>query len=511
MIYSRCFTFGLILIVFTISCKSKTDENQKDLQNARPNILFCIADDASMKSFGAYGDTFINTPNIDSLGSNGLVFNNAYNCNPKCAPARACLVTGIYSWQLKEAVNHWPKFPKEFEFYPHILMDNGYHVGFTGKGWGPGDYFSKHNPAGPEYNMLKLKPPFKGISNIDYVGNFELFLEENNQAKKPFCFWLGVKEPHRFYEKDSYKKVNKLLKEVDVPPFYPDKDIIKGDILDYSVEVEWFDTQVGKAIASLDERGMLENTLVIITSDHGMPFPRIKGQIYEEGFHVPFIVYWKDKISSGRSVEDFINFPDVAPTIMEIAGFRPHNQMTGKSFKDILLSEASGVVDKTRDHVLLGKERHDLGRANDDGINLGYPVRAIRNKKYLYAYNYKSERWPVGNPRYGLRNCDGSPTKDYIISLKYDKDDNLFYDLNFGKRNTEELYDIMKDPDCMNNLALVPEFKAICDSLKDQMESELIAQGDPRMFGKGDVFDSYQYCGPGYDYVNKKRLPKPLK
>lgn len=498
------FNITISLIAF-MSCKKQLSEKTQQ----KPNILFIIADDASMKSFDAYGDTFINTPAIDQLSKEGLVFENAYNCNPKCAPARASLVTGMYSWQLKDATNHWPNFPAEFKFYPHLLMEKGYDVGFTGKGWGPGKYATKYNPAGPEFNKIKLKQPYKGITNIDYAANFEQFLaDKTDKTGTPFCFWFGVKEPHRRYELDSYKKENKNLKDAEIPPFYPDNETIRGDILDYAVEVEWFDTHVGKAIKSLEKRGLLENTLVFITSDHGMPFPRVKGQIYEEGFHVPLIAYWKGKIKAGRTVKDFVNFPDVAPTLMEIAGEKPHKQMTGKSFTDIIFSDKSGQIDEKRDHVLLGKERHDIGRANKDGINLSYPVRAIRNNQYLYAHNIKPERWPVGNPEYGLRNVDPSPTKTYLEDLKAG---NQFYEMSFGKRPEEELYNIVKDPHCMNNLALLPEYKETCATLRAAMEKELIAQGDPRTLGNGDIFDKYPYTGRQYDYVNKRVMPRKKK
>jgi arylsulfatase A-like enzyme len=499
----------LLLSIVLASCNTQKEKTvEKEPQ--RPNILFCLADDASMKSFGAYGDTFINTPAIDNLAKEGLVFINAYNGNPKCAPARASIVTGMYSWQLKEAANHWPKFPEEFKFYPHILMENGYDVGFTGKGWGPGEYVTEYNPAGPEFSDIKLKPPHTGINNVDYAANFEKFLvDKTDKTNTPFCFWLGTKEPHRFYEKDSWKKVDKLLSDAEVPPFFPDNETIRGDILDYAVEVEWFDTHVGKAIKSLEKRGLLENTLVLISSDHGMPFPRVKGQIYEEGFHVPLIAYWKGKIKAGRTVEDFVNFPDLAPTIMEIAGLKPHEQMTGKSFTDILFSNESGQIDTKRDHALLGKERHDIGRANQDGIDLGYPVRAIRNAQFLYAHNIKPERWPVGNPEFGFKNVDASPTKTYLTELKLEDIEYSYYELSFGKRPEEELYDIIKDPHCMNNLALLPEYKETCKSLRAQMEKELIAQGDPRTLGNGDVFDKYPYYGKGIDYKTGKRIPGP--
>ncbi|WP_010136729.1 sulfatase family protein [Ochrovirga pacifica] len=476
----------------------------------RPNILFCIADDASAKSFGAYGDKFIKTPAIDKLAKEGVTFENAFNCNPKCAPARACIVTGKYSWQLEEATNHFPKFPAKFKFYPHLLMEKGYKVGYTGKGWGPGRYTTKHNPAGPVYNKHKLEPPHKGISNIDYASNFEAFLDENNK-KEPFCFWLGTKEPHRFYELDSWKKAGKRLTDAEVPPFYPDNVTVRGDILDYAVEVEWFDAHVGKAIHSLEKRGLLKNTLVVISSDHGMPFPRVKGQLYEEGFHVPLIAYWKGKIMKGRRVADFVSFPDIAPTFMEIAGFEPDEQMTGKSFVDALFSKKSGQIDSSRDHTLLGKERHDIGRSNEDGTNLSYPVRAIRTQQYLYAHNIQPERWPVGNPEYDFRNCDGSPTKSFLINIDpYDKD-YRFYEMSFAKRPEEELYNIQKDPHCMVNLANHPTYRKVCKELRAQMEKELIAQGDPRTLGKGEIFDSYKYYGKQFDYVNGKSLDFPKK
>ncbi len=477
-------------------------------QEKRPNILFIIADDASKNSFGPYGATYVKTPAVDQLAKDGAVFNNAYNCNPKCAPARACIVTGKYSWQLKEAADHNGRFPSEFKTYPQLLEKAGYNVGFTGKGWGPGVYDTTHNPAGPEYSDIKLIPPYKGISNIDYAANFADFLDEKGDAK-PFCFWLGAKEPHRFYELDSWKKTDKKLTDAEVPPFYPDNDIIRGDLLDYANEVEWFDTQIGRAIKILESKGLLENTMVVVTSDHGMPFPRVKGQLYEEGFHVPLVVYWKGVVQPGRIIDDFVSFPDLAPTFMQVAGVPAHEQMTGMGFLNLLQSPKSGQLDSNRDHVLLGKERHDVGRANEEGTDLAYPVRAIRTHTFLYARNIKPERWPVGNPEYGFLNCDGSPTKSYLTNLKPNDGEYHFFEMSFDRRPVEELYNIKEDPHCIYNLAARPEYAEQMKQLRKQMETELIAQGDPRMLGDGAVFDTYKYYGKGMDYKTGKRLPPP--
>jgi len=488
-----------ILLLTISSCIQKTNKDEQK----QPNILFCIADDASMKSFGAYGCDWVNTPAVDRLAKEGAVFTNAYNCNPKCAPARACLVTGKYSWQLKEACNHIPDFPAEFKFYPHLLMDAGYHVGYTGKGWAPGVYVTEHNPAGPVYNDIKLDPPYTGIANIDYAANFESFLDKNTEGK-PFCFWLGAKEPHRVYELDSWKKAGKNPAEAEVPDFYPDNATIRGDLQDYAVEVEWYDTHIGRAIKALEEHGLMDNTLILVTSDHGMPFPRVKGQIYEEGFHVPLVAYWKGVIEPGRNITDFVSFPDVAPTIMEAVGLKPHEQMTGTSFLDLLKSKSSGRIDKNRDHVLLGKERHDVGRANADGIDLAYPVRAIRNDQFLYVHNIKPERWPVGNPEYYYRNCDDSPTKKYLTDLQPEDEEYPYFEMSFGMRPEEELYNIQDDPQCITNLAELPEYADVKVKLRQQMEAELTEQGDPRTLGNGDIFDKYPYMGKQLDYETGK-------
>lgn len=468
----------------------------------RPNILFIIADDASRDSMGVYGSTYVKTPNFDRIAREGVVFTQAYNCNPKCAPARACLLTGRYSWQLKEACNHNPFLSDEWAFYPFLLEESGYEIGFTGKGWGPGIHqeidagktkLEKLNPAGYPYNEKTAKPPFKGISNVDYGANFEAFLEKK-PAGKPFCFWFGTKEPHRGYGKDNWKLDGRNLDDVTVPAYYPDNKTIRGDLADYAIEVEWYDNHIGRALKHLEDHNLIDNTLIIATSDHGMPFPRVKGQIYDDGFHVPFVVRWGNKIKPGRTVTDFITFPDLGPTLLELAKLESHPQMTGKSFVEQLMADGSGRIDPTRNHTLLGKERHDIGRTDGDQLSVAYPSRAIRTDKYLYVRNFKPNRWPGGDPEYGLLNCDGSPTKSYLTKLKPSDPDYRFYEMSFGKRPAEELYDIDVDPDCIQNLAANENHASIKAQLWEQLKRQLTEQKDPRILGEGDIFDFYPNC-----------------
>ncbi len=467
----------------------------------QPNILFIIADDASRDSMGAYGSSYVETPNFDRIAREGVLFTEAYNCNPKCAPARACLLTGRYSWQLEAACNHNPFLSDKWAFYPYLLENAGYFIGYTGKGWGPGIYqqldASKAkgaaNPAGYPYNKLTLKPPYQGINNIDYASNFADFLD-HKPADKSFCFWLGTKEPHRSYGKDNWKLDGRDLAKVTVPAYYPDNPTIRGDLADYAIEVEWYDTHIGRALKHLETRGLLDDTLIIATSDHGMPFPRVKGQIYDDGFHIPLAARWGNKIKPGRVVTDFVTFPDLAPTLLEIAGVPSHQQFTGNSFVQQLLSEDSGRIDARRDHTLLGKERHDIGRTDGELLSVGYPARALRNDRFLYVRNFKPDRWPGGDPQFGLLNCDDSPTKSFLTKLSMGDDDYRFYEMSFGKRPAEELYDIRQDPDCVNNLANDKAYAETKMQLWEQLRSELAAQGDPRIVDGGDIFDFYPNC-----------------
>src|SRR5262249_48322588 len=168
-----------------------------------------------------------------------------------------------------------------------------------------------------------------------------------------------------------------------VPAFLPDTEIVRRDLLDYAVEVEFGDAQIGKALDVLKSAGELDRTLVVVTSDHGMPFPYVKGQIHEDGFHLPLAMRWPGVIKAGRVVEDFVNVRDLAPTYMELAGLAPHPQMTGKSLAAILRSPNSGWIEN-RDVMLVGKERHDIGRPKD----LGYRDCARRTKDVFYVRTF---------------------------------------------------------------------------------------------------------------------------
>ena len=484
-----------LVIAFLLLCISGCAESIPE-DTKPPNILFAIADDVSYPHMGAYGTDWVRTPAFDRVAEEGLLFERAYTPNAKCAPSRSIILTGRNSWQLEEAANHWPYFPQKFKTYAEAFTESGLHVGYTAKGWGPGvpldEAGNRRELAGKAYNEYQLDPPADHISSNDYARNFEAFLDAWS-GDKPFVFWYGSLEPHRAYDFGASIEVGgKSPDEIDqVPAFWPDNDSTRTDMLDYAFEIEHFDSHLMRMLALLEERGELENTLVVVTADNGMPFPRVKGQSYEMSNHLPLAVMWPSGIQDpGRKVEDFVSFADFAPTFFDVldldiaqSGMEP---VEGKSLRGVMRNETQELH---RDHVLIGKERHDIGRPQD----AGYPIRGIVKGDFLYIQNFEPDRWPSGNPETGYLNCDGSPTKSVCLNARTTPGMKQYWQLSFGKRGPEELYNIVQDPYCVENLVDDEVYTPIKQELSELMVQGLTAQNDPRILGQGAIFDEYKY------------------
>ena len=506
---------GLLLGGFPLQAQPQRTTGKK---HSRPNILFAIADDWGYGHAGAYGASWVTTPAFDRVARAGILFTHAYTPNAKCAPSRAILLTGRNSWQLEEAANHIPYFPAKFKTWVEVLSGHGYFTGLTTKGWGPGVALdAKGRPrqmAGRPFNARQLTPVASGIGKSDYAANFADFLRAAPKDG-PWSFWYGAIEPHREYEYGSgVAKGGKRLSDLPrVPSFWPDNEIVRNDMLDYALEVEHFDTHLGRMIEMLEMSGALDNTIIVVTSDHGMPFPRSKGQAYEYSNHVPLAVMWLRGIRhQGRTVDSYVSFADIAPTMLEIAGVSGLKSgmapMAGKSLTGIFKGTHDSRRIAVRDHVLIGKERTDIGRPDD----LGYPIRGIVRNDFLYLRNFAIDRWPTGNPETGYLDCDAGPTKTIILQERRNKGQSRFWDLGFGKRVDEELYDLKDDPDCVKNLAASAAHKALKSGLRAQMERELRAEGDPRMFGRGAIFDRYLYADEkNRDFYNRFMRGEKLK
>jgi len=502
--------FNLFICLLTLfGCSGKKQQNQEIsedeglVEDNRPNILFAIADDMSWLHAGFAGCEAIQTPNIDYLARNGVWFNHAYCSAPSCSASRASILTGRNGFELREGACLWSIIPSEFKTYTEYLEESGYTTGYTGKGWGPGDWEEsdrKKNPAGEEYQGIRTIPyeqfgDSNPMSNVDYAANFAEFLRKK-PVGQPFCFWYGAFEPHRDYLKDIGLMMGKRPEDADVPAFLPDVPEIRNDILDYLVEIEWFDDHLGRMINLLREENELDNTLIVVTSDNGMPFPRAKSNLYDYGTHMPLVIYCKNLIPGGREIDDLVSLTDLAPTFLEIAELPVPEEMSGKSLLDILNSNVSGQVDPSRNRIFTFRERHAWVQPSGQI----YPIRAMRKDQFLIIWNPNPDMYPAGHPDpqynfnyYPYGDVDNSPSKDFILSLQDNEAMRWYYDLAWGKRPEFELYNLDDDPFQIHNMALMEEYNEILIRLQKELKDYLIERGDLRMTGKEDVYFKAPY------------------
>ncbi len=469
----------------------------------RPNILLALADDWAWPHASAYGCKFVKTPSFDRLSREGALFVNGFTTAPTCTASRASLLTGRHPWSLEAGAQLHGYLPAKYSVYPELLEAAGYWIGRTNKGWSPGSLEASgrmRNPAGPEFNDKTCIPLTSAMSSNDYLANFADFLEKK-PGDAPFCFWYGAKEPHRAYEPGSGLKHGKRLEDVDVPPYLPDCDEVRSDLLDYALEAERFDADLGKMITLLEQRGELENTIIVATGDNGMPFPRAKTTVYENGCHVPLAIRWGGAGGAGRTLTDFVSFIDLAPTFLELAGVPVPQEMQGHSLAELLKQGAEGRVTPSRNHVITGRERHGYCRP----WNAGYPMRSIVTDDYLYIRNFEPERSPVGEPGI-FRDCAPGPTTTFM--LKNRREFPHQYALCFDHRPAEELYRRTDDSGCINNLIGDPNLKSVHQELKTRLETCLHEINDPRITGQGWQFDCVPYYGGGVDNFVDLQFPK---
>lgn len=508
--------------------------------NKRPNIFIAFVDDwgrhasayAQIDGPGSVNDV-LRTPNFDRLAREGVLFRRALVSAPSCTPCRSALLSGQHFWRTgRGAILRGAVWDPQIPSFPLLLHSAGYHIGQTYKVWSPGtpadapfgENRFAYEKAGNRFNkfsknvteMVAQGTPLSVAKQKLYdegIVNFEAFLADR-KADQPFCYWFGPTNVHRLWQRGS----GKALWGVDpdhlkgkLPKFLPDVPEVREDLADYFGEIQAFDTMLGMLLDRLTATGELDNTIVIVSGDHGAPgFPHGKCNLYDFGVSVPLVVRGGAS-KGGRVVDDLVSLTDLAPTILEAAGVVRPDTMTGKSLTNVLTSTKTGQVDPTRTAVFTGRERH-VDSARDD--HLPYPQRAIRTPEYLYIVNFHPERWPLGNPyrlddarppssedlardtRITLRDMDAGPTKAWLVEHRSDPMWQPFYERAFGKRPREELYVLRDDHDQIRNVATEPKFAAVRAELEKRLMDELKRTGDPRVSGDGAYFEKPPLAGP---------------
>ena len=450
----------------------------------RPNILVVIADDWSWPYASVLDEKA-------GAAREGVLFSHAFAAAPSCTTSRAAILTGQAIHRLGDGGNQSGRLPAEHRVYPDALEEAGYFVGYTGKGWGPGNLRASQrsrNPAGPRF------------------ASFDEFLEKR-PAGAPFCFWYGSYNPHRPYERDSGLAAGMDPATPRLAPFLPDDEVVRRDLLDHLVEVQRFDDELGRQLLLLERHGLLEDTLVVATSDQGMPFPRSKTTLYDSGVRIPLALMWKGTVPGGRVVDDLVGQTDFAPTFLAAAGVAAWPEMTGRSFWDVLQGDGAGRVDSSRDHVFVERERHGVCREGDKS----YPVRGIRTDKYLYLRNLRPELLPAGDPRYPtgigpFGDLDPGPTKDFLLGHRCDARFEDAYRRATAPRPAEELYDCSADPHQMNNLAAKSELAEVKEELRTGLDRWMESTGDPRALGETDLWDKAPFFGSRASVEQRERF-----
>ena len=509
-------------------------------ENSRPNILFAFADDwgrqasiyAQVDGAGTINDA-VQTPNFDRVARAGVLFKNAFVNAPSCTPCRSSLVSGQYFWRTgRGAILQGAVWDMDIPSWPLLLRDSGYHLGKSYKVWSPGTpsdapigrqqyAFEK---AGGRINQFsqhatKLVASGKTVAQakqelLDEVRkNFAMFLSEREQDQ-PFCFWYGPTNVHRKWVRGS----GKTLWGIDpdslkgkLPPFLPDVPTVREDIADYLGEVQAFDAGLGVLLEELTQAGIYDNTLIAVSGDHGPAgFPHGKCNLYDFGTRVSLAVSGPN-VQGGRLVDDLVSLPDLAPTFLEAGGVEPPAVMTARSLWSVLQAKSEGQVDPARSQVFMGRERHvEMARAG----YLPYPQRAIRTANYALIINFKPDRYPLGDPYLldsdhppstddvtettfvTLPDEDAGPTKAWLVDHRDDSEWKSTFQMAYGKRPREELFDLRKDPHQMHNVAGDPAYEQVLTDLRKRLMDVLINSGDPRVVNDGEFFETPPMAGP---------------
>lgn len=499
----------------------------------RPNILLMFADDLGRYA-SAYRDAglpspndVIKTPVFDRVAREGALFRSAHVSVPSCTPSRASLLTGRHFFRnASHAQLHhpWPRGVEDpfdaIKGMPVALKEAGYHIGLSLKLHVReslmGGKENLYNRAGNRINQYSevVTAAKDGKAAREDIHeqvrqNFRDFLAKRKEGQ-PFFYSFNPTNTHRSWVRGSGKELWGLNPDDlkgRIPPVMPDEPVLREDFADYLGEAMAFDEACGVLVKMLEEMGELENTLVVISGDHGVPgFPRGKCNAHDLGSGVLLAMRWPGGIAAGREVKVPVSLIDLAPTFLAAAGAKTNEEMDGEN---LLPALAEGGQDRTlRGWVLVGREVHTRkGEVTREG-GLPYPVRAMRTDDFLYVKNFKPDRWPMGKPPEGagkeeptfgqlanetyttIPDIDASPSKAWLVTHRNQPGMEKFVAFAWGKRPPEELYDLKKDPWEMNNLAEDPEYQEVLKRYRGRLMAELKAKNDPRL---EDAFDRAPY------------------
>ena len=405
-----------------------------------PNILWICAEDIS-PAFGAYGDPIARTPHIDRLAQDSQVFRNAFASAPICAPARSCLITGLYATSMgTQHLRSEVPIPEMLKTLPELLRPAGYYTTNNVKtdyNFDAADRWDELSPTAHWKNTPPGKPFFS-------VFNYGLTHEGN-----------GNKEG---FDHDALLADRVDPAQIDLPPYFPNTPTMRALYARYYDLITVFDQKVGEQLKDLERAGLLENTVVFIFSDHGFGLPRYKRWLYRTGLQVPLVVHVPEAYRAAFAAapgmrDDLVSFPDMAPTVLDLAGVAPTPAMHGQSFL---------AKDFERPFVYGARSRAD------DVYNI---ARAIVDQRYTYVRNYTPHRPYVEDAVIFAPESKGSFRE--LHRLRALGQLNPEAEAFWQTRPAEELYDTASDPHELHNLAQDPHYADTLAKMRGRLHSTL--------------------------------------
>ena len=420
----------------------------------KPNILMMIADDATYNDLSLYGGQNVETPNIDRLARQGLVFNRAYLPMAMCNPCRTALYTGLHPARNGSCWNHSAARPGT-KSLPHYLGDLGYRVGLCGKKHvGPHNCFPFENVPGIEGGCVHPNPEF-GVEGI------RAFIGQNSDA--PFCLVVGLFEPHAPWTLGDPDHFD--LDALELPSYMADTPETRSDYAKYLAEIEVLDREIGDILGVLDQSGRADDTIVIFTSEQGSQFPGCKWTNWNTGVHTGFVVRWPGKVAPGYT-DAIIQYEDVTPTLIDAAAGNPQAiDFDGSSFLPVLLGDS----DAHREHAYFMHNNIPEGPP--------YPIRAVTDGTYHYIRNLTPEAIYIEKHLMGPNKWHQYwPT--WVADTTFNEH-TRFVVTRYMHRPAEQLYRMDDDPCEMTNLADDPTHAAAKERLSAELDRWMAQQGDP--------------------------------
>lgn len=432
---------GGLLLIFAAAAHAD-DVPAAPAEQQRPNFIFFITDDISTSDLGCYGNDVIQTPHLDRMAAEGLVFDNAYLTISSCSPSRCSIITGRYPHNTGAAELH-TNLPEDQPRFPGALQEAGYYTVRSGKHHGEQsdevfDFVERGDGPGKQENWVDLL--------------------RDRPKDRPFFCWFASSDAHRGWQfTDEAPRYDPA--EIEVPPFLFDGPLTRSDLADYYHEVSRTDYYAGQLLAELERQGVADNTYFIYCADNGRPFPRCKTYLYDSGIKTPLIIWCPGRIEPGRT-SSLVSAIDFAPTILELAGADQDPRIQGVSFAAIL-QDPQAV---TRDYAFAEHNWHVYQNHE----------RLVRFGKYTYIRN----AWPE---RHNL--CvESDPTFPAGEELWQAWEAGLL-----GPRQTqalrvpqpaEQLFDVEADPHQLNNLVGSPEHAAALSELRGLLDQWAEETGD---------------------------------